>query len=191
MTAPVTSEPKPASAASQKAEPITAKKAGFDPLRPVRYLTSFIGGTVTGGLDAMGQWGRKGAWAGLGITALLVVSGAVAGGLPLIVAGWAAGLAAGATAGAAAGVVSGGIRSMDRETRKDKYAEDLMRKARAKSQPTPSVDYRAKHRDHKMRHDYNFDRLLQQERENERDQSTYFQDLVNNSRQGHNHGIGF
>lgn len=186
---PTPPPPKPASSVSVKAEPVVPKIRGFDLLRPFRYAFAFAKGTLVTGLDGMSNWGRKGSRIGAVVGLLLAISGAASGGLGLIAAGWIAGLAIGAATGGVVGVASGGIRSMDRETRKEVYADDLMRKAEAKSKPQPRVDYRDAHREYKQRNDYMIDRLLQQEREIDRDSHRYFQDRVNHSR-GHGGGYG-
>lgn len=176
--------PKPASSASVKAQPVTPKKNGFDITRPFRYAYGFVDGTATKTLDGMSDWGRKGSWVGMGVGALAILGGAMSGGILLLGVGWLAGLAVGAAAGGVVGFVTGGIRGMDRENRKDKYAEDLLARAKAKSQPATQVDYRDAHREYKRRNDYFFDRLLQQEREMDT-----WQNRV--SHRGHGHGKGF
>ncbi len=177
--------PKPASSASVKAEPVAAKKNGFDIKRPFRYAYGFMDGTATATFDGIANWGRKASWMGMGVAALALLGGAT-GGILLLGVGWLAGLAAGAVAGGAVGLVTGGVRGMDREDRKDKYAEDLLKKAQAKSKPVPAVDYRDAHREYKRRNDYFFDRLLQQEREVDRDT---WQSRVSHSRGGHGKGF--
>lgn len=190
---PTPPPPKPASAVSVKAQPIVPKIRGFDLLRPFRYAFAFTKGTAVSGLDVMANWGRKGSRIGAVVGLLLVVSGtAMSGGLGLIAAGWMAGLVIGAATGGVVGVASGGIRAMDRETRKEVYADDLMRKAEAKSRPQSRVDYRDAHREYKQRSDFMLDRYLQQEREIDRDSHRYFQDRVNHSRSnGGGYGQGF
>lgn len=190
---PLPTNAKPASSASVKADPaVPAKKNGFDPLRPVRYAMSFAVGTMNHTLDGMANGGRRGAWVGTGAALLMMLAGVsfATGGLAFVAAGWMAGLAGGAVLGGAVGALTGGVKGMDRENRKDKYAADLLKKARAKSRPNQVVDYRDAHREYKHRSDYVFDRLLQQERENAQDTSTYYRDMVQHSRHGgHNRGF--
>jgi hypothetical protein len=163
----------------------------FDPLRPFRYAKGFIGGTFDSTFNGMGNWGRKGSFVGAGIGTLVALAGAAPVTMPVlmvIACGWAAGLVTGAVAGGSVGLLTGGIQGVNRERRSTKYSEDMVSKARAASHPGPRVDYRAAHQAHKARETYNFDRLQQQERENERD--TYYQDMVNESRTGQ-HYKGF
>lgn len=192
-SAPKPPVPKPASAASVQIEPVAAKKDGFDLMRPVRYASGFVSGTFKHTLDNMSNLGRKGSRIGAVLGAIVMFSGAIAtGGLELIAIGWLAGLAAGAVAGGATGLIGGGIRGMDRETRKEKYADDLMRKARSKGMPRQQVDYRDAHREYKQRSEYTLDRYFQQDREIQADDRRYFQDRVNHSRsQGWGSGQGF
>jgi hypothetical protein len=163
-TAKTTTLP-PASSASVSAKPIAPKKSGFDPMRPVRHLIGFAGGTYTGTLDGMANWGRKGSRVGLALGILSMIT--LGGGAAAIAIGWAAGLVCGAVTGGAVGLATGGIRASDRESRKDKYAEDLMLKSRAASQAKPSVDYRDAHREYSRRSDRMLDRILRQDREND------------------------
>ncbi len=180
-----------ASSASVDAKPAPVKKSGFDPLRPVRYAIGFTQGTVFGTMDTMSNWGRKGSKIGAAMGLLVLISGAASGGLALIPIGWAMGLAGGAIAGGTAGLVTGGVKGVGREQRKDKYADDIVRRERAKSLPLPKTDYRAAHREYKRRDNYNYDRYLQQQRENNSDYKTYYQDAVRNSRSNSGFGQGF
>jgi gas vesicle protein len=134
-------------------------------------------------------------WIGTGLGILAVISGVVVtvatgGALGLVALAAAGGLATGAITGGAAGLIGGGIRGMDRQTRKEKYADDLMKKAKAKSQPQPQADYRNAHKWRQRRNDYVFDRLLQQGREITDETSHYFRNMVHGSR-GNGHGQGF
>ena len=183
--------PKPASAVSEEAKRIEPKKAGVDVGRPFRYLNGFIKGTVKHTLDNCSNLGRKCSKIGAVVGLLLAFSG-IGFGIEMVAMGWMAGLATGAVVGAATGIIGGGIRGMDREQRKEKYADDLLQKAKAKSAPQPKVDYREAHREHKRRDNYMWDRQTQQLRENEADTKRYFQDQVSHSRShGHGWGQGF
>ncbi len=159
----------------------------FDPLRPFRYVKGFIGGTFDSTFNGMGNWGRKGAWIGTGIGALIAITTPM--GLGALIMGWVGGLVAGAIAGGSVGLLTGGIKGVGTERRRDKYSEDLIAKSRAASRPAPSVDYRDAHRAHKARENYNFDQLQKQEREL-KEESTYYQDMVHDSRNG-SHGRGY
>lgn len=186
--------PPPPTAASASAPAVAEKpkaKAGFDILRPFRYAKGFIRGTFDGTLNGVANWGHKGMWLGAGVGVLLMLAQAVPGvGFGLVLLGWAGGLVGGALAGGTVGLVTGGARGMGREMRRDKYSEDLMAKARAKSRPQPEVDYRDAHRAYEQRNDYNYDRIAQQQRELNKDTNTYFQDMVRDSRH-FNHERGF
>ena len=179
--------PKPVAVPAPPA--ITPKKHDF--LRYPRYAAAFVGGTVTGTLDGIGKGGRKLSWVGMGVGALAVLCGATGIGLlPMMAFGWAAGLATGAVGGGLLGALTGGAQNMGREHRKNKYSDDLLERAKAKSKPTPHVDYRQEHRDYQQKNGYMLDRIFQQDRENDRDVSTYFRDSVAASRHGHQHGQG-
>lgn len=172
-----------ASTASKAAAPVAPKKNGFDPLRPVRYLAGFTKGTWNGTLDGMSNWGRRGMWIGTAIGVLAMIT--LGGGLAMVAAGWIAGLAGGAVAGGAVGLATGGARGVGRESRRDKYSEDLMRKARAASmRPGPQVDYRAAHREHRQQNDTVLDRIFRQQREIAEQTRDTFRDMVGSSRGG-------
>ena len=163
-------------------------KDGFHPLRPFHYAWSFISGSVAESLGDMATYGRKGSWWGVGIAAVLIVSG-VTGGLGALVVGWVGGLAVGAVGGGTVGLLTGGVRTIDREHRRDKYADDLLVRAKAKSQPVPRADYREDYRDHHTNANYFVDRIFQQDREiaqqTRQESHGFFQDMVHHSRSGH------
>lgn len=191
MAAKPTSPPPPASTASAPAAAApAATKTGFDILRPFRYAKGFVGGTINSSLNGMANWGRAGMWFGGGLGVLVMLAGATTLGPAAVILGLVGGLATGAVAGGVVGAATGGLRGVNREVRRDKYSEDLLAKAKARSRPTPTADYREAHREHKRNEGYFIDRVFQQERENERDTSTYFQDMVNHSRSG-GHERGF
>lgn len=186
MATPVTAPAsKPASSVEAKPKPLP--KAGFDPLRPVRYATNFVSGTIGGALDGTARWGRKGMWLGTGLGVLAMISTGMFA--PLVI-GWAAGLVGGAAAGGLVGTLTGGARTLQREHRRTKYSEDLLKRAEAKSRPGPAADYRDAHRDYTARNNYNIDRIFQQEREISDDSRRYFRDSVTESRYGGGWGKG-
>jgi hypothetical protein len=158
-----------------------AKRMGFDPLRPFRYGMAFTGGTVGGLLDGMAHQGRKGMWAGLAIGLLLCIGGGFSA--PFLIGGAAAGLLGGAVLGGAFGGLTGGVKSTNRIRRREKYADELAEHASARGRrtvqsnaPERGVDYREAYAARQRISDYNFDRAVQQERENDRDERTYWQD---------------
>ena len=190
-TAPATAPtPTPAAAPAVPVTPPKPTKQGFDFWRPFRYIKGVVGGTLTHGLNGTANWGRKGAWIGAGVGVLAFMAFPPLGFLAMLVSGWAAGLVAGAVAGGTIGAVTGGIRGVGVEHRRDKYSDDLIAKARAKSQPQPKADYRDSYQQYQSRDAYNFDRLFQQEREIKHETNTYFQDHVRASRMG-DHERGF
>lgn len=178
--------------------PVTAPKsqghAGADAMRPVRYTGSAIKGTVTGLLDGMANLGRKGFWAGIGLGIFVgfAMPGAFIGTVAMMAVG---GFALGAAAGATVGAVTGGYRSVTREARRDKYATEVAERQaaradrEARTQPV-TVDHRASYARRQGASNYNFERQLQQERENDRDYSTYWQDRMDGQRSNGN-GRGF
>ena len=208
MTTPVTDAKKPEAEAPKPAPkpstaPAAAAKAavkdvatGLHPMRPVKYATGFVNGTVRGTLDGMAKWGRKGSYWGLGLGALAAISGAATGGLSILAIGFIGGLAAGAVTGGAVGLVTGGARGVTLEHRKVQYADDLEARAKAKARGTPQSDYRNDLRDHHTtQSNYFVDRIFQQNREISQqvtqESRGYFQDMVHHSRMGHQHGQGF
>lgn len=173
-----------------------AQHMGFDPLRPVRYGFGFTKGATVGLLDGMAGFGRKGAWAGAGLGILMGIAGTFSGGLILGMA--LTGLVVGAGAGAAIGAVTGGTNAIGRAHRREKYADELSerqqaraaREARTQKTNIPAPDYRDQLEYRRRAANFNFDRALQQEMENDRDYGTYWQDRVSQS-QSNGNGRGF
>ena len=176
----------PQVAPKAQAPAVTAQHWGFDPLRPLRYAAAFVGGTVMGTLDAAARGGRRGFYIGISIALLMWFTGGVsviaaqlgflqpylgqaAGNLVgSLMTGAISGLLGGATLGAVAGVLTGGYKGVTRAYRKEKYADDLaVRMESQASRHRPRVNYRDCLADHERSADYNFDRLLQQERRND------------------------
>ena len=169
--------------------------AGMHPVRPVRYALSAVKGTATGLLDGMAKFGPKGMWAGLGLGVFVgFATGAVLGTALMYAAG---GFVLGALGGAAAGAVTGGYNSATREARRDKYADEVAERQVARAaREARSAQYDRNHTNReavsrrRTLNNYNFERQLQQERENDRDYSTYWQDRVDSGR-GQGNGRGF
>lgn len=158
-------------------------------MRPARYAGAGVKGTAIGLLDGMGQYGRKGLWAGLGVG---IFVGIATGGLGYVFMLAAGGFAVGAGAGAALGAVKGAYNGVTREARRDKYADEVLeresaREARASRSQGNGRTYRDVHAARQTVNNYNFERQLQQERENDRDFGTYWQDRVSS---GHGNGNG-
>lgn len=162
-------------------------------MRPMRYTGSFVKGTFTGFVDGIANGGRKGFWAGLGLGIFAgIASGAViATALPMAIGG----LALAGAAGAVIGAVRGGTGAVGLEHRRDKYANEVSERQSARAaREARTQSYHTDHRESFARRtgaaNYNFERQLQQERENDRDYGTYWQDRVDASRANGN-GRGF
>lgn len=160
-------------------------------MRPARYLGAGVKGTAWGMLDGMAHFGRKGFWAGLGVGMLV---GIATGGMGYVVGLAIGGLLVGAGAGAAVGALKGGYSGVTREARRDKYADEVVerndaRTAREARTQTAVPHYRDVQASRRNISNYNFERQLQQERENDRDYNTYWQDRV--STQGNGNGRGY
>ena len=177
----------PASSVSTPAQPAAApakKDAAW--LRYLRYMYSFVDGTINDSLDSFSNWGNRGLKWGAGIGFLALIAG-VSGGFSLVILGAAAGLLAGAVGGGVAGAVTGGVRGSIIENRKDKYADDLIERAKAKAAPLPQSDYRSDYQDYRQKNYWKFDRIEQQNREHVQDNHRHFRDRVEHSREHHHH----
>ena len=164
-------------------------------VRPFRYAGNLLKGTFTGGLDGMANWGRKGFWAGLGFGIFAGIAGGavIATALPMAIGGFALAAAAGTVIGA----VRGGTGAVGREYRRDKYASEVAERQEARAAREArshnagyAVDHRESYRRRTGAANFNFERQLQQERENDRDYGTYWQDRMDASRSQSN-GRGF
>lgn len=170
---------------------------GFDPLRPFRYAFGFVGGTLNHGLNGMAFGGRNGMWVGLALGALFAISG---GGIIVgLVGGAVMGLVGGAVLGGVFGAATGGFKGTGRAMRKEKYADDLAQRQDMKSArqargagANSGVDYRDQLRFSRRVGDFNYERAMQQENENERDYNRYWQDRED-ARRSHDpqHGRGW
>ena len=168
-------------------------QTGTQVMRPLRYAGNVIKGTVTGLLDGMANTGRKGFWAGVGLGIFAgIATGAVAGTVLMFAAG---GLVLGAGAGAVYGAVTGGYRNVALEARRDKYSHELAERQAARADREARAhpvhdDHRESFSRRKNTANYNFERQLQQERENDRDYGTYWQDRMDAQR-SNSTGRGF
>jgi hypothetical protein len=182
--------------AAKKSAPIqrpTAKRMEFDVTRPFRYAWSFAKGTTTGLLDGMAHHGRKGMWAGLAVGVLLCIGG---GFTPtFLVMGALGGMLAGTALGGVFGGATGGFKNVARSHRREKYADELAEHQAARATrpaqgqaPAPRFNQREDLAYRRQVANYNFDRSLQQENEDERDLRTYWQDRE--AARGHGHGFG-
>ncbi|MES2984101.1 MAG: hypothetical protein V4735_02815 [Pseudomonadota bacterium] len=191
MATPVTSakpppSPPPASAAEEANKSLSEIKAGRDPLRPARYISKFIGGTVSHGLNGLATWGRRGLWGGAGLGIIAAI--ATPPGLAAFAVCAAVGFLAGAVIGGVTGLVSGGMKEVNRQRRGEKYADDLIERDRLqKNAPKRTVDYRAYHRENQLHSNYVQEQILQ--RENDIRHDTYWQDRTAHSH--NNAGRGF
>jgi hypothetical protein len=174
--------PEPAKAPQGKLiDPIaaTGAKAGFDPLRPIKYLWAFGKGSVVDGLNGLANGAHRGMWIGViaGIAAPFVIGGGW-----MILPGLIAGAVAGGVLGGVIGVSTGGINGVNRIRRGEKYAEELLAKEKTKvMQPRMRTDFRQSYRDYQRRDEAVFQQNYRAERENERDSKTYWQDHVRGS----------
>lgn len=167
---------------------------GFDITRPFRWGWAGVKGLVGGTLDGGANWGRKGFWIGIGAGAIV---GILTGGLGYLFMGAVAGLVAGAGAGAVLGGITGGVGNVARERRREKYADEVAerqelsaaRQSRQSSAPSYTPGYREGSSVRQSTANYNFERALQQERENDRDYSTYWQDRVERGHGGNGRGF--
>lgn len=188
-----TSTPKPlASSASRPAAAAspTGGTQGFDIARPFRFTKGLVDGSFSGLFSGIAGGAHRGMWLGFGAAVLLAL--ATGGGIGVLVAGWAIGLIAGGAMGGIVGGISGGVHGVAREQRRDKYAADLIARAKAKAQPAPAVDYRQAYHAEKRTSDWYYDR--QQQQFNEINQQTrnasHWVDHVAGSRGPHNHTRG-
>ncbi len=179
------------------ATPVTSSppqsKAGFDLLRPVRRLGSAVNGFFGGGLDGMSRFGNKGLWAGLGVGILAGIAG---GGIGYVMMFAIGGFLTGATVGTVGGALKGTYDNVSRDGRRDKYANEVAERQAARadraarSPSVPSVNHRDYNAKRQNAGNYNFERQLQQERENDKDYATYWQDRMEGSR-GNGNGRGY
>lgn len=166
---------------------------GANVMRPFRYAGNLLQGTVKGTFDGMANWGRKGFWAGLGFGIFAGIAGGalMATALPMAIGG----LAIAGVAGAVIGGVRGGYQKVSLEARRDKYANEVAERQAARAErearmPSRVVDHRESYARRTHAANYNFERQLQQERENDRDYGTFWQDRVDANR-GQSNGRGF
>jgi hypothetical protein len=165
----------------------------MDMLRPVRRLGSAVNGTFGGFFDGMARYGNKGFWSGLGVGILAGIAG---GGIGYVMMFAVGGLAMGGALGATVGALKGGYDNVTRDNRRDKYADEVAeresaRAAReARSQNGRGRDHRAYYEKRRTVGNYNFERALQQNNENDRIQDTYWQDRVSGG-QSNGNGRGY
>ena len=192
---PQPAKPQPTVVEKARAD-ISKGKAGFHIEKPFRYVGAFINGTVTDGLNGLAKWAvfglKWGAVSGFvaslaGAAGMLPVMGGMAGSLlaiagsstifPPIIAFAAVAFVAGAALGAAHGLLTGGMRAMNREVRRDKYAEDLVQREQIRGRaPANRADYRTAWRASQFRDDLLSNQALLREQERDHDLNTYWQD---------------
>ena len=179
---------------------LAAAKTGHDPLKPLRYAVTFVGGTLRDGINGMGKWGRTGLkyGAALGILTAIgapwLLGGAVATVTVVALGGFALGMLGGGTYGLA----NGGMRAVNRMNRAEKYAEDLIvRDKQQRSAPINRADYRHYTAARRIEAFETQRQFLERQKEIERDARTYsahppqttWQDRIAESR-NHHHDIG-
>lgn len=196
--APAPKKPK-VSVAEQARADIAKGQVGFHPARPLHYARAFIHGTIHGTLGNLAKWARFGLkWGLIGGVALaigfpamqLVVTGpAIAaaattlapllalGPIGVIGAMVIGATLAGAALGGTHGLLTGGRREMMREVRRDRYAEDLVQRAKVrKAAPANRADYRPSAREKQVRDDFAAYYALDFEQRERKDLNTYWQD---------------
>lgn len=196
-----TPPPAPASTTPAPAprEQIEAKRMGFDPLRPFRYASAFIWGTIKGGLQGLAKGGRLGLQLGLiiglagwffpalGLAAVGTSMGAFLGHMGLF--GFY-GFAGGAVLSGSLGLIAGGPRGVGRAYRREKYADELAVKQEARARHRGhGLDYQDRYALQRNASAYNFDRLIQQDTRTSSDVSTYWQDRVGAGGPGSGRGM--
>ena len=177
MVTPVTA-PSPAPSVVDKAsQELAAAKTGHDPLKPIRYTRTFLGGALTDGLNGIAHYGRKGLWVGIGMGLIAAVA-MQALIVPLMV-GALGGFLLGAVGGGAKGALTGGFKAVGRMHRGEVYAEDLIQRKKVQTiAPTSRADYRTAYAHQRQRNDYISQQVLERNNENTRDFNTYWQDVV-------------
>ncbi len=168
-----------APAARAKPEKIEPQRLQNDAARPVRRGFTFIGGTLKGALDGIASGGRKGLYwgavAGIALAYLPMFLGAGASigliamgyeafssGLLLtnVMAGALGGFLGGAALLGTKGVLTGGVKSVQREQRREKYADDLAIKEEERQiRHGHRPNYRDLYNHHRKADSYNMDRL--------------------------------
>lgn len=191
MATPVTAPTPDVNArASQE---IAAAKTGHEPLKPFRYMATFIGGSLKDGLNDMAHYGRKGLWVGLGLGIICAIAMTS---LPFAVGGALIGFGGGALGGAGYGVLTGGFKAVGRVHRGEVYAEDLIQRKQVQARvPTSRADYRAAYADQRRRDGIITQQALERRDEvredfNESRGNNYWQDRVS-SGQNADYGRGF
>ena len=164
---------------------LAAAKTGPEPLKPIRYTLTFLGGSLKDGLNDMAGYGRKGLWVGLGLGMIAAV--AMSALLPVMI-GAAIGFALGAVGGGTYGLATGGFKAVGRVHRGEIYAEDLIKRKKVQEvRPDSRADYRAAYNEQQRRNSYITQQVLERNNEfredfNERQRGdNYWQSFVNNS----------
>ncbi len=178
MTTPVTEQP------TQTTPPPEKPTQGFDATRPFRYGWRFLSGTLMGTGNGIGEGGRKGFLAGLAIGVLCCIGGGLSAGTLFLPAIY--GLLIGGVVGGVFGVATGGVKRVMKGAKKE---DDEAARATG-GIAVQGRDFRDVYRQKDRAGDYNFERMMQQEREDRRDYNTYWQDHVNGGRDSYG-GRGF
>lgn len=124
-----------------------AAEAGVSVMKMTDRAWHFVDGTIRGALDTCAKFGRRGLWVGVaaGVLAMTIpggVFGLTALALPFY--GALAGGLAGAVLGLATGTLRGGVDRLALENRKEKYANELDERRKARSfAPNRQISSRA------------------------------------------------
>lgn len=177
------------------AEPVQPKHMGNDWTRPFRYSWAFVKGTLYDTFDKAAHLGHAGFYIGMAVGVLsFFATGGVAGigafGALVMNVLWNGVLGAGIgmAAGGVLGAVTGGMRGWSRASRKEKYADELATREDERETAAPrGFSYRDVMARNDVATNYNYDRAQQIARENQRDDSTFWRDRVDNERSFHHH----
>lgn len=144
---------------------------------PLNYAWGFTKGTVVGGLNGIATGGRIGLWTGVA-AGIVGTIGFGLGAAPMMFLGvGAATVLLGIQLGGAIGAITGAYKGVQREKRRDKYSDELARKQQMKRPARRKglgYAFDKYEEDVEERSEINFDRLFQQQREDQRDFGTSY-----------------
>ncbi len=120
----------PRNVAKEAEAKIASMKTGRDPFRAIRYTAVFLKGTVSDTLHYFVQYARTGTKWGAAIGAIAFIAATAGTGVTAFVVCMGSGFLAGAAIGATKGVSSGGLNAVARIARGERYADDLVERAK-------------------------------------------------------------
>jgi hypothetical protein len=177
-TPPPAAAPAPAPTVAERAQQkIAEAKTGFDITRPFRRAFAFARGTIEETVGNALHYGRRGLVVGLAVG---VLAGFAASSATILVTAAAVGFGVPLLAGGLYGFLTGGQKHVARMTRAERYAGDLVERAKVQAAAPPArgpsaADRRARREEESNRLD-----TLYNERFGEinRDVDTYWRDRV-------------